>query len=109
MQGLIEMGRSDAPANSRNSGYKRYMPTLAAFMLPALVSGLVAALVYADAKPRNAPEIDLAVRAEMVRYAALKIPTVTIDGTSIARTTVEHPPLDNVSLIATPEIDVAIR
>lgn len=109
MQGLIETGGSVAPAEVRMSGNKKYIPTLAAFMVPAMVSGLVAAFVYVDAKPSSAPEIDLAVRAEMVRYAAQKVPTITIDGTNIARTAIEHPPLDDLSLAATPQIDVATR
>lgn len=109
MQGLNETGGSNAPANSHKSGYKRYMPTLVAFVVPAVVSGMVAAFVFADAKQRVAPESDLALRVEMVRYAAQKVPTVAGPGVSLARTNAEHPPLDNVTLAATPELDVASR
>lgn len=114
MQGLIETGGSVTPANSQKGNYRRYMPTLAAFMVPAMLSGMVAAFVYADAKPRVGPMIDLVERAEMVRYAAQKVPTIAIDGTSLtatslARTSAEHRPLDDVSRIATSQIDVATR
>lgn len=109
MQGLIETGGSSAPANARKYDHKRYMPTLAAFMVPAVVAGLAAAFVYADAKPRVAPTIDLAVRAEMVRYAAQKVPTVASAETSLARTIAEHPPLDDVSADAASGMDLATR
>lgn len=110
MQGLNEMGGGNAPATSHQNGCKRYMPTLAAFMVPAILSGMVAAFVYADAKPRNVPELDLVTRTQMVRYAAQKVPTDAEQGVALAaRATAEHQPLDDVSVAAASDVDIAVR
>lgn len=103
MQGLIETVESKAPTDINTSGYRRYLPTLVAFVAPAFMSGLVAAFVYADAKRYAEPEANLAVRAEMVRYAAQKVPTVSRTGASLARTEAEHLPVDDVSFVANTE------
>lgn len=79
-------------------------------MVPAIVSGMVAAFVYADAKPRSVPEIDLVTRTEMVRYAAQKVPTAAEQGVGLAaRAIAEHPPLEDVSMVVAPDVDLAAR
>lgn len=109
MQGLNEMGGSDAPATSHKSGYRKYMPTLAAFTMPAIAAGMAAALIYADAKPRNGAQIDLVTRAQMVRLAAEKIPTMIGPGASLTRANAEHLPLDDVSMAATADVELATQ
>jgi hypothetical protein len=109
MQGFNETGGCGAPATFGKTGYKKYMPTLMAFTVPAVAASMAAALIYADAKPRNVPQIDLATRAEMVRLAAGKTPFEVGPSVSLTRTNSEHPPLDDVSLVTTSDVDVAKR
>lgn len=97
MQGLTETGARKIPhgfmpAHLSRRFYARYMRTLVAIMVPAMLAGMVTGYVMADAKGKVEPIHDLAQRVEMLRYAQTKA-----EGVLDVRTSAVHEPIVDVA------------
>lgn len=110
MQGLIESYaarelKSYPSARTSKRIYRRYGQTMLAVAIPALLSGLIAGFVMSGGEKDTAPTLDLAQRAEMLRYAQSKIVTLPApNGTQLdtvqVQTSAVHAPVSNLDEIS---------